>query len=325
LTFAKRVATCRLVNEVAANGPVTGTKRVLASMLAIAVIAAIAGCAPSQPTTNMPPNAFEPIKQACAGRDGWSDAAPPQPVYGNVYMVGTCGIVSLLITTPEGHFLIDGSTAEAATGIAENIRKLGFDPKDVSTILMTHEHLDHVGGLAELQRITGADFETRDAAKMAMESGQAQPDDPQFGAIPSFEGIKHIVTLGQEARLSIENQELIMIATPGHTPGGTSWTWKSCEGKNCRWIVYADSLNAVSADSYRFSDHPAYVATLRASIARIARIKNCDILISPHPFQSNFFERLAGEAPLIDPTGCKTYAENARKRLDARLANEGAK
>lgn len=265
---------------------------------------------------------FEPIKHACAGRDGWSDVAPPAHIYGNVYMVGTCGITSLLITTPKGHFLIDGATAEAATGIADNIRKLGFNPKDVRYLLATHEHVDHAGGLAALKRITGAKFVTRAEAKVAMESGAPGPTDPQLGLLPPFEGLKADLILRDGQTLRLGQQKLTMIATPGHTPGGTSWTWKSCDGALCQQIVYSDSLNAVSADSYRFTDHPAYVATIRASIDRISSLKNCDILISPHPFQSDLFERLSDKSKLVDPTGCARYASAANDRLNARLAKE---
>lgn len=290
---------------------------------ALLMTAALAACAPSEPVAKL--TDVPPIKQACTGRDGWGDTAPPAHVFGNVYMVGTCGIVSLLITTPQGHFLIDGAVAEAAPSIAENIRKLGFDPKDVRYLLSTHEHLDHVGGHAELKRITGAKFVTRAEAKAAMESGIPHPTDPQLGLLPPFEGVTADVILADGDTLKVGSQMLTMIATPGHTPGGTSWTWKSCERSNCRQIVYSDSLNAVSADSYRFTDHPEYIAPLRASIARMETLSKCDILISPHPAQSKFFERLAGELPLVDTTGCKSYARAARERLEARLAKEAAR
>ncbi len=283
----------------------------------------MAGCAPSEALQKSTAT-FEPIKQACAGRDGWSDAAPPAHIYGNVYMVGTCGITALLITSPKGHFLIDGATAEAASGIAENIRKLGFEPKDVRYLLATHEHVDHAGGLAELKRITGAKFVTRAEAKAAMESGTPGPTDPQLGLLPPFEGVKADLILRDSQTLRLGQQELTMITTPGHTPGGTSWTWKSCEGAVCQQIVYSDSLNAVSADTYRFTDNPAYVATILASIDRISSFKKCDILISPHPFQSELFERLANKSKLIDRTGCVRYASAAKDRLDARLAKEAA-
>ena len=293
-------------------------KRVLVALMC----AAITGCATPEPTQQIAQKTFEPIKQACGGRDGWSDPAPPAHVYGNVYMVGTCGITSLLITTSEGHFLIDGATDEAADGIADNIRKLGFDPQDVRTLLGTHERLDHAGGLAKLKQITGAKFAAREAAKLGMETGLPLADDPQHGLHPAFPGIKVDLIIRDGETLRIGKQTIKVVATPGHSPGGTSYIWRSCDGKICRNIVYADSLNAVSADAYRFSDHPAYIAALGSSMEKIKAIKNCDIMISPHPFQSDFFERLAGEKPLVDGDRCKHYVSAARDRLNARLAKE---
>jgi metallo-beta-lactamase class B len=294
----------------------------------LAGLAALAfgACAPVEPAQPVVQNTFPFIKSACGERDGWSDPAPPAHVFGNVYMVGTCGITALLITTPTGHFLIDAATEEAAEGIEDNIRRLGFDPKDIRIILATHEHLDHAGGLAKLKAISGAKFATREAARMGMESGLPVRDDPQHGIHPAFPGIKADLIIADGETLRIGNQAITVIATPGHTPGGTSYTWESCEGKTCRRIVYADSLNAVSADAYRFSDHPAYVATLRSSMAKIEALKHCDIMISPHPFQSEFFDRLAGEKPLVDTIRCKQYVAAARERLDTRLIKEaGAK
>lgn len=291
-----------------------------------ALMAAIllAGCAPiaPMPSQNDSRSQAVALAKSCEGRDGWSDAAPPAHIYGNVYMVGTCGITALLITTPDGHFLIDGATNEAADSIAANIRTLGFDPKDVRYLLATHEHLDHAGGLTRLKQITGAKFATREAAKLGMETGLPLADDPQHGIHPPFPGIEADQIIADGETLQIGKQQITVIATPGHTPGGTSYTWKSCEGSLCRPIVYADSLNAVSSDTYRFTDHPAYVATLRSSMARIEAIKDCDIMISPHPFQSEFFERLAGVKPLVDAGRCEQYVGASRERLNARLAKE---
>ncbi|HEX4874374.1 MAG TPA: subclass B3 metallo-beta-lactamase [Sphingorhabdus sp.] len=286
---------------------------------------ALAGCAPNSNNAAPVPAKFEPIAKACEGRDGWGDPAPPAHVYGNVYMVGTCGIVSLLITTPEGHFLIDGAIPEAATEIAQNIRDLGFDPKDVRYLLNSHEHFDHSGGLAGLKRITGAKMVARAEAKDALESGTVHPLDPQKGLFEPVEGVKVDQTIGDGETLKIGTQTLTAIASPGHSPGGTSWRWQSCDNGKCLNIVFADSLSAVSADDYHFSDHPEYVAPLRETISKIAAFKNCDILITPHPAQSGFFERLAGEEPLIDATACAAYAGRSLERLENRLAKEKAK
>jgi metallo-beta-lactamase class B len=295
-------------------------------VLPVLAVGLMAGSAPSKVT--LPPfqKIYGSITQDCAGRDGWSDPAPPRHVFGGVYMVGTCGITALLIVTSEGHILIDGATAEAADGIAENIRKLGYELKDVRYLLVTHEHLDHAGGLAKLKQITGAKFLVRRAARAAMETGLPLAEDPQHGLHPAFPGIKADRIIKDGDTIRIGGQAITVIATPGHSPGGTSYTWKSCgHNDDCRRIVYADSLNAVSADDYRFSDHPRYVATLRSSMTKIEAIKDCDIMISPHPFQSEFFERLSGEKPLIDPDRCKQYVTAARARLDGRLAKEAEK
>ena len=282
------------------------------------------GCTPPNLPSKNAAVSGQTIKAACGERDGWSDPAPPQHVFANVYMVGTCGITSLLITTSEGHFLIDGATNEAADGIADNIRKLGFKPEDVKLLLITHEHLDHAGGIARLKEITKSAFAARQPALAVMETGLPQGEHPQHGLHPAFPGAKADRVLDDGDVLQIGSQKITVMATPGHSPGGSSYVWKSCEGAVCRSFVYADSLNAVSADAYRFTDHPEYVATLRSTIARIETLPKYDIMVSPHPFQSELFERLAGEAPLVDPDMCKKYAKAARTRLDTRLAKEAS-
>ncbi len=291
------------------------------SLLALTLSACAPKEAPVIDTKAQQQSRAELVTQ-CKGRDGWSDVAPPAHVFGNVYMVGTCGIVSLLITSDKGHILIDGATEEAASSIAENIRKLGFDPKDVQYLLSSHEHMDHVGGLAALKQITGAQMVARAEAKASLENGTSDKTDPQLSVLPPFPGITidRLIKDGEAVKLG--PLSLTAIASPGHAPGGTSWTWRSCEGTICYVFVYSDSLGSVSADNYRFTDHLEYVAVFRASIDRIANLPACDILIAPHPSQSQFFERLSGAVPLVNNKGCANYAAAARDRLTARLAKE---
>ena len=290
----------------------------LGALLALALTA----CAPVAPVKTISSGAT--LASQCQGRDGWSDPAPPAHIFANVYMVGTCGIVSLLVTSPKGHILIDGATAEAAPFIADNIRKLGFQPTDVKYLVSSHEHLDHVGGLAALKGITGARMLARAEARKSLETGISDPTDPQLAILPPFAGIKVDQIVSDGETITLGPIKMTAIATPGHAPGGTSWTWKSCEGATCHQFVFADSLGAVSADGYRFTDHPAYVAVLRATMKRVAELKPCDVLIAPHPAQSRFFERVSGKEPLADPAGCANYAKAAMERLDARLAKEAA-
>jgi metallo-beta-lactamase class B len=286
-----------------------------------------AGCATAPPTANRIADVSadgRALAAACAGRDGWSDPAPPARIAGNIFYVGTCGISAVLIASPGGHVLIDGATAEAAPHIAANIRKLGFDPREVRLLLSSHEHVDHAGGLAELKRLTGAKVAARAEARTVLESGQMDTADPQAGAIPGFApvAVDRIVADGEKVRHG--PIVLTTYATPGHTIGSTSWSWRACEAGTCRTIVYADSLTPVSAEGYRFTDHPELVARFRATFDRVARM-GCDVLITPHPQASNLFARLSGEAPLADRGACAAYAEGARRRLDDRLAREAGR
>ena len=261
--------------------------------------------------------------KACADTEDWNAPAPPVRIHGNSYYVGTCGVAAILVTDPVGHVLIDGGTEQAADLIAENIRQLGFSVRDVKYILHSHEHFDHVGGVARLQRLSGATLVASAPAAKVFESGAASASDPQAGMHKPFPAasVGRVIADGGEVRIG--DNMLTAIATPGHTPGALSWRWVSCDGGVCRTIVYADSLSPVSRDDYRFSAHPDYLAAYRRSIVRIAE-SPCEILVTPHPSASGLRERLARGQPLLDPDSCRTYAASLSTNLDARLAKEAA-
>lgn len=260
--------------------------------------------------------------EACADFDEWDKPGPPYRIYGNTYYVGTCGISSILVVSPEGHTLIDSGTEAGAEIVLANIRSLGFDPKDVANLLMSHEHIDHVGGMARLQKATGAQLVTSPRAAEPMRTGVAVADDPQAGMHPPFPPVANIFTIEDGAAILSGDREFRAIFTPGHTPGALSWTWCDCEDAGCRSIVYVDSLNPIGRDDYRFSAHPEYVAAFRAGLDQVAAA-DCDIVLAPHPSAAKMRERLTGAAPLIDRNGCKAYVETARRRLADRLAKEG--
>lgn len=316
-----------------------GPFRRLAGMAMLVGLASLAACTPAPPPLtdaavsserNGPSQpsdaraAGQRLATACEGRDGWSDAAPPARIYGNTYYVGTCGISVLLITSPQGHVLIDGATAEAVPSILANIRTLGFDPRDVRFIIGSHEHLDHMGGFAALKAATGAQVWASEAARPVLESGTVDSADPQHGAIPGMTPVPVHGIVRDGAVLALgDSIRLTPTLTPGHTSGGTSWSWQSCESGRCVNFAYVDSLTAVSADAYRFTDHPERVAPFRATFDRVATMP-CDVLVTPHPSFSNLFERLSGAEPLTDPTACRRLSGAMRARLDARLAQEAA-
>ena len=257
----------------------------------------------------------------CKDWDEWDKPAPPVRIHANTYLVGTCGISAILIAGEDGHVLIDVGTEAGAELVADNIRQLGFRLGDIKYLLMSHEHLDHVGGMTRLQQLTGATLVTSRAAESVMNSGAASADDPQAGMHPPFRAANVGRVVGDGSDVLIGNIRLFAMITPGHTPGATSWRWESCDGGVCRTMVYADSLSPVSRDDYKFSDHPDYLAAFRASIAKIAA-SPCEILLTPHPSASAMKERMTGKQPLFDVDGCKNYAAKVGKMLDERLAKE---
>ncbi|MBA3667688.1 MAG: subclass B3 metallo-beta-lactamase [Sphingomonas sp.] len=260
---------------------------------------------------------------ACGDSTDWDQPAPPVRIHANTYLVGTCGISAILVTGSEGHVLIDGGTEKGAEVVAGNIRSLGFRLRDVKYLLHSHEHFDHVGGIARLQQLTGATLVASAPAKKVLDTGLPSTDDPQAGMHKPFPAanVGRVVKDGDTVRFG--NLMLTAMTTPGHTPGALSWRWESCDGGVCRTMVYADSLSPISLDDYRFSDHPAYLAAYRASIAKVAASR-CEILLTPHPSASAMKERMTGKQPLFDIRGCRDYAAALTKRLDERLAKEAA-
>ncbi len=253
--------------------------------------------------------------------DGWSDRAPPRKIFGNTYYVGTCGIAAILVVGSEGAILIDGATEQAPAAIAANIRALGFRLDQVKWLFNTHEHSDHAGGLAQLQRETGAPLLARAAAVATLRRGASERSDPQYGHLTAFPPVANVRAIADGEVVRLGDLALQSHATPGHAPGGTSWTWRACEGARCIDIAYVDSHSAISDDRYRFVDHPEYVAAFQRSLETVARMP-CDLLITPHPIVSGLLARFNGDAPLIDGGGCKRLAQTSRANLAKRLADE---
>ena len=272
--------------------------------------------------------ASPPTAERCADDAGWNDPAMPRHVYGNTWYVGTCGIGALLVTSDAGHVLIDAGTAEAAPQVEANIRRLGFRVEDIRAIVGSHAHGDHAGGLARLQYASGAPVHARPEAAAVLSTGRADRSDPQYAVLKPFPAVSRIETVTDGGHVRVGPIELTAHATPGHTPGGTSWTWRECENGRCVDMAYVDSLTPVSDDVYRYADdgaHPGALAAFRATLATVAALP-CEVLITPHPSASDLWSRLPPDAskPLVDASACRAYAAAATRRLDERLAKEAA-
>jgi metallo-beta-lactamase class B len=256
-------------------------------------------------------------------RRRWNQPQPPVRIAGDTWYVGTRGLSAILIRGDQGAVLIDGALPESAPLILANLAELGVTPGDVRLLLNSHAHMDHAGGLAELQRATGARLLlSPESAALAARGGL---DDLHFGDALPFQPVRADGRLKDGQVLRLGRIALTAHFTPGHTPGSTSWSWEETEGGQRLNLVYADSL---TAPGYRLVGHPRYpniVRDFRASAARIAAL-SCRILLSPHPEFFGMADKLAaagaGETLAFgaEPR-CGDYADRAGRRLDAQLAH----
>jgi metallo-beta-lactamase class B len=269
----------------------------------------------------------------CASCVDWNAAHEPFRIFGNTYFVGVAGLSSVLIASDKGLILLDGGLPQSAPLIDANIRRLGFRTDDVRLIVNSHAHFDHAGGIAALQRASGAIVAASASGARAVESGKPPPDDPQYALgeeANRFPPVKHVRVVADGETLRVGSLAVTAHLTPGHTPGSTTWTWSSCEGARCLQIVYADSLNPVSAPGFRFTGdatHPNITESFRRSISTVASLP-CDILLAVHPSFAGMEDKLKrrreqpGSEPFVDPKACRSYAADAANWLDQRISEE---
>jgi metallo-beta-lactamase class B len=296
-------------------------------MLALAFSMALAAASP-RPFVADPPKKCDDCGQ-------WNRPREPFRVFGNTYYVGVHDLSSILITSEEGHILIDGALTQSAPLIDRSIRKLGFRTEDVKLIVNSHAHFDHAGGIAALRRASGATVAASAAGARAIASGMPSLDDPQYAlgrAFMSFPPVADVRAVADGETLRVGPLAITAHLTPGHTPGSTTWTWRSCEGARCLDVVYADSVTSISAPGFRYLDErdgAAPADAFRRSLETIAALP-CDILLAPHPGFVAIDDKLekrrggAAENPFVERGACRAYAAEGLRKLDLRLTEERA-
>jgi metallo-beta-lactamase class B len=271
---------------------------------------------------------LEPIK--CGSCAEWNKEQAPFNIVNNTWYVGPAGLSSVLITSPQGHILVDGALPQSGPLIEKNIQALGFRIEDVKLIVNSHAHFDHAGGIAYLQRKSGAVVAASAAGAKVLETGENPKDDAQYGGLKDF----HMARVAKPRAvkdgetLSVGPLKITAHLTPGHAPGGATWSWRSCGKEGCHDVVFADSLTAVSDDDYRFSDarqHPGLPDAFRATIAKVGKLP-CDVAIAAHPGATGVLEkaaaRTADKNPFVVPGICRTYADTAMRNFEERLKKE---
>jgi metallo-beta-lactamase class B len=258
----------------------------------------------------------------------WNQPVAPYRILGNVYYVGASDVTAFLITSSKGYILLDGGLAETAPQILRNIKKLGFDPRQVRVLLNSHAHYDHAGGLARLKKVTRADLlaSQEDAALLA----RGGKGDYALGDQFPYEPVEadEIVSDGY----TVTSGEVVLIArlTPGHTKGCTTWTMVVEEGGRKYDVVFVCSTSILPGVS--LTNNPAYprIADDFARTYRTLKSLPCDVPLAPHASFFGLQEKAArlakGERPnpFIDPKGYRDYLTRGEKTFREQLEREKA-
>lgn len=257
----------------------------------------------------------------------WNERLAPFTIIDNVHFVGTRGLGVFLITTPQGHVLIDGALAPSVPQILDNIRALGFDPRDIKYLLNTHAHYDHAAGLAGLQRASGAVMIASAADKPYLEAGAIDHGPTSDTPFPPVR-VDRVVGDGDTVMLG--GTTLTAHLTPGHSPGCTSWSMTARDSKGKPRKVFLHCSASLGGQSLVPEAYPGMVANYRATFARVGTMQ-ADVFLANHDI---FFDlhakrarQLAGEADaFVDPSELQRFNSAMEQGfLKALAEQQGAK
>jgi metallo-beta-lactamase class B len=241
----------------------------------------------------------------------WTEPFPPHKVVDNIYYVGSRGLASYLITTPQGHILINSSLVQSVPLIQASVEKLGFRFSDVKILLISHAHWDHCAGSAKIKQLTNAKYMVMDADAAEIEAGgkgNFQYDTPASRYPPAK--VDRILHDGDKVELG--GTTLVAHLTPGHTKGCTTWTMKARDGGKTLDVVIVGSPNANAG--YKLVNNALYpqIAADFERMFRALKALPCDVFLGAHGdyygLQEKFPKLKAeGANPFIDPEGYKSY------------------
>ena len=256
----------------------------------------------------------------------WNKPTEPFRMIGNVYYVGTEGLASYLITSLQGHVLVDTVMPDATSQIKANIEKLGFKVTDIKYLLNTHAHIDHTGGLAEMKAASGAQLVAGEADKPLLEGGY-YPGAREETAL-NFPPVKVDRTVREGDKVTIGDVTLIARETPGHSPGCTSWEFSVKDGDATRSVLIFCSGTVALNRLVPNPTYPGIVTDYRKTFARAKDMK-VDVLLAPHPEMYKMAEKRAklaegGPNPFVNPGEFNAYAATLEKAFDDALAKQTA-
>ncbi len=270
----------------------------------------------------------------CSGKtyaqaNDWMEPFPPFKIADNLYYVGSKGLASYLVTTPQGHILINSNLEESVPMIRASVEKLGFKFTDVKILLISHAHWDHNAGSDAVKRLTGAKYLVMDQDVPVVESGGKS--DFQYGADPSMlyppTKVDQVLHDGDEVKLG--GTVLVAHLTPGHTRGCTTYTMKVKENGKTYNVVIIGSPNV--NPGYKLVNNAVY-PEMAADFERTFRVLKAlpiDVFLGAHgsyfDLETKYAEReKRGLAAFIDRQGYAKYVANREQAFRTELAKQTA-
>ena len=260
-------------------------------------------------------------------QDDWTEPFPAFLIAGNLYYVGSKGLASYLVTTPEGHILINSDMEANVPMIRASVESLGFKFSDVKILLISHAHWDHCGGSAMLKQLTGAKYMVMEGDVDVVESGGKS--DFQYANDPTtlYPATKVDRALRDGDEVKLGGATLTARLTPGHTKGCTTWTMKVNDGVKTRDVVIVGSPNV--NPGYKLVRSPSYPGITEdfEKTFRVLKSLSCDYFLGAHgsyfDLETKYAQLKAGRsAALIDPEGYKNFVADREQAFRRELAKQ---
>lgn len=251
---------------------------------------------------------------------------PGYKIIANIYYVGADDITSYLITTPQGHIILNAGYEDTVPIIRDNIRALGFKPEDVKIMLNGQAHYDHVEGQRDLQKLTGAKIYSSAREVDVLESGGAK--DARFGKEYTYPPVHvdHVVKDGEKVQLG--GVTLVAHMTPGHSIGCTTWTMIVEDGGKKYNVVFVGGTTI--NPGVKLVKNPTWpgIAEDYTRTFQVLRGLPCDVFLGAHGgyygMLAKYKQMKSGAAnPFIDPQGYKDFIDRSEKVFRTQLASEG--
>jgi metallo-beta-lactamase class B len=259
----------------------------------------------------------------------WTEPFPPFRIAGNLYYVGSKGLANYLITTSQGHIIINSGLEANVPLIRASVEQLGFKFSDIKVLLISHAHWDHNAGSAAIKTLTGAKYMVMDADVSVVESGGKT--DFQYGNVPTslYPPTKVDRILHDGDKVKLAGVVLVAYLTPGHTKGCTTWTMRVQEAGWTYNVVIIGSPNV--NPGYQLINNARYpqIAADYERMFRVLKSLQCDIFLGAH---GNYYDlemkyaRLKEGAltPFIDPEGYKKYVAEREQVFRTELVKQRA-